>query len=260
MTSDEYTDGTERICLDLFAGLGGFSSAFKDADGWDVVTVDIEEDFDPDICVDVLELQPDDLPDADVILASPPCTDFSLACMVQKWDIDDTRRPRYLPKWESVATSIQIVFHTLWLVQELQPDYWLMENPRWGALRQFIGEPAGTVHYCQYGSDFKKPTGLWGVHPPMDYRTCPGESCDHVSNPSELNTFRDGTRKAARLGDVVDSAERAKVPYELSKSILEAVENPAPEQQTLVEVADGRNDHSVELDTDHRDEWIADQL
>lgn len=105
------------------------------------------------------ELAVDDLPAVDVVLASPPCTDFSLACMVQKWDIEEARRPRYLPKWESIAESVQIVFRTLWLIQELQPDYWFLENPRWGALRQIIGEPAGTVHYCQYGSEFKKPTG-----------------------------------------------------------------------------------------------------
>jgi len=38
------TSGYESLqCLDLFAGLGGFSAAFAEADGWDVVTVDIDE-------------------------------------------------------------------------------------------------------------------------------------------------------------------------------------------------------------------------
>jgi hypothetical protein len=69
----------------------------------------------------------------------------------------------------------------------------------------------------------------------MEFRACPGGRCGHLSNPSEKNTFRDATR----LGDAVDSAERAKVPRELSDAILEAVEeayaNPPPEQAVLGE-------------------------
>ena len=67
-------------CLDLFCGLGGFSAAFEDSDRWDLTTVDINERFNPDIVADVFELRPSDLEeDFDVVLASPPCTSFSLA-------------------------------------------------------------------------------------------------------------------------------------------------------------------------------------
>lgn len=229
----------QRVCLDLFSGLGGFSQAFEDADGWRVVTVDIEGEFDPDICADIMELLPGDLPDADVVLASPPCVDFSVACIVNKWSHSLERRPRHLPRKAQVADSIAVVFRTLWLVQELQPDWWFMENPQ-GMLRKWIGEPSGQVHYCQYGSPFKKPTDLWGRHPRMEYRHCPGSTCGHTSNPREVNTFRDESR--TRAVDSSNSAERAKVPRELSESILEAVEaayeNPPPEQATLVS-ADG---------------------
>jgi len=40
---------TDRHCLDLFCGLGGFSQAFEAAADWTVTTVDIEARFDPDI-------------------------------------------------------------------------------------------------------------------------------------------------------------------------------------------------------------------
>lgn len=231
-----------KVCLDLFAGLGGFSQAFEDAEGWEVVTVDIEERFDPDIQADVLELSPDDLPEPDVVLASPPCPDFSVACIVDKWDKDTGRSPEFLPEKESIAKSLQIVFHTLWLVRKLEPDWWFMENPQ-GMLRQFIGSPSGQVHYCQYGEDFKKPTDLWGRHPQMTYRKCPGRKrCHHVSNPREVNTFRDESR--IRAVDTTNSAERAKVPAELSAAIRDAVdaaiENPPAEQTTLVEPHGGK--------------------
>ncbi len=233
---------SEWQVLDLFCGLGGFSAAFDDSDRWDVTTIDIEARFNPDMQADVLELRPGDFDrEFDVVLASPPCTDFSMACLVQKWDVDPNRSPKYVPKWESVSQSIALVFHTLWLIHELNPNYWFVENPSTGMLRQIIGRPHATVHYCQYGSEFKKPTGLWGNIPPMEFRTCPGKpQCDHVSNPSESNAFRNGTSEAAQLGDVERSAKRAKVPYELSESIRkaveEALENPSPEQATLMEV------------------------
>lgn len=47
---------SEYRVLDLFCGLGGFSSAFKESERWDVTTVDIEERFDPDITADVMDL------------------------------------------------------------------------------------------------------------------------------------------------------------------------------------------------------------
>jgi len=212
---------SERTVIDLFCDLGGFSAAFADADGWEVVTVDVDARFEPDI-------------EADVVLASPPCVDFSVACITEKWDHDERRRPKHLPEWEKIAESVAVVYHTLWLVQQLAPDWWVLENPQ-GMLGKIIAPPIGTVHYCQYGSEFKKPTQLWGRHPPMNYRTCDGAPNCHVSNPREVNTFRDESR--TRAVGVDNSAERAKVPRELSDAILEAVKeayaNPPPEQVTL---------------------------
>jgi hypothetical protein len=230
---------SERTVVDLFCGLGGFSAAFADSDEWDVTTVDVDERFEPDVCADVMDLRPADLPDADVVLASPPCVDFSVACIAEKWDHDERRRPKHLPEWWSIAESVALVYHTLWLVQRLAPDWWVLENPQ-GMLGRIIGSPVDTVHYCQYGSEFKKPTQLWGHHPPMGYRTCDGAPSCHVSNPREVNTFRDESH--TRAVGVDNSAERAKVPRELSDAIREAVEDayrdPPPEQAVLPGVSE----------------------
>lgn len=227
---------TKRVCLDLFSGLGGFSAAFADSDRWDVTTVDIEPAFDPDICADVMDLRPADLPDVDVVLVGFPCYDLSLACMADKWDSDPTRFPRYVPKTMPAARTIGLLYHTLWLVWRLSPAYWILENPRLGMLGKIIGPPAGAVTYCQYGTDYQKPTGLWGRHPPMAYRSCnTGDECH------EYNT--DGDHGGLGNCDVMgkDPAERAKVPYELSAAIRDACErafeHPPPEQATLVEVS-----------------------
>jgi len=220
---------SERTVIDLFAGLGGFSAAFAEADGWEVVTVDIDGRFEPDIQADVLDLRPSDLIaaigewDVLVILASPPCNCFSKAAAWQDhWDENGD------PQTAKAREAVALVHHTIGLIEALAPDYWIVENPQ-GHLRRFLGDPAGRVTYCQYGTSHQKPTDLWGEHPPMEYRRCrAGAPChDHGG----IEDDRDN-RPLPR-----DPAERAKVPRELSEAILEAVEeayaNPPPEQVTL---------------------------
>ena len=73
--------------LDLFAGLEGWSAPFR-ARGHDVISVDVDPRFDVSLCVDVLELQPDDLPwTPDIVLASPPCEGFSVMTLGRSWTV-----------------------------------------------------------------------------------------------------------------------------------------------------------------------------
>lgn len=216
-----------KVCLDLFCGLGGFSAAFADAEDWHVVTVDIGEQFDPDVRADVLDLRPSDILDAlpveewddlesFVILASPPCTQFSLAANKHKRIVDGE------PTTEKAREAVALAFHAMGLVRACSPDYWFMENPR-GYLRQFIGTPAAKVTYCQYGADYMKPTDLWGEFPPSwNPRSCNiGDDCHAVESD-------DGKSRTAfqQRTSGTDAESRALVPYELSQSILDAVENP----------------------------------
>ena len=212
-----------KHCLDLFAGLGGFSQAFEDADDWTVTTVDLEEEFDPDIQADVLELRPSDLPDADVVLASPPCTAFSMAASGSH--IDPDGRP--VSEWG--AESLTLTHHTVGLIQGLDPSWYFVENPR-GGMRQVLGEPDRHIWLCQYGHHAAKPTDLWGRIPPsFEARTCHNGNADCHHEPAPRGS-------SGGIQGMGTSAERAKLPYGLSASILEAVENPEPEQQTLPEV------------------------
>ena len=214
-----------KHCLDLFAGLGGLSAAFEDADDWRVTTVDINPDFDPDVRADIRDLAPTDLPtDVDVILAGHPCTQFSVAGNHDAWDFE-TKEPQTGAARDAIAS----VYHTLGLIKGLNPTYWFLENPR-GRLRWFLGKPRGTVTYCQYGADWQKPTDLWGEHPPgFEYLSCsPGEPC-HEATP------QDDDDSGCLANSMRDPAKRAKAPYALSKAILDAVEGRA-RQQALTEV------------------------
>jgi len=200
---------TEYRVLDLFCGLGGFSSAFDDSDRWAVTTVDIEERFDPDIQADVFDLRPSDFErEFDVVLASPPCTQFSIAA---------SRFYRFNngePQTDAARDAVALVYHTLGLVRGLSPAFWVLENPV-GKLRHVWRPPDATVTQCAYGRALRKPTDLWGDLPPMTFRTCPvGGDC-HDNEPRGMGGGEDHVR---------DPAERAKVPYGLSNAVREACE------------------------------------
>jgi len=113
-----------KHCLDLFAGLGGFSQAFDEAQDWTVTTVELDQDHNPDIQADIFNLRPRDLPDPDVILASPPCTQFSPVA----WSHGKRLTTDGEPLTEDAADAIALVYHTLGLIKAKAPEYWFLEN------------------------------------------------------------------------------------------------------------------------------------
>lgn len=192
---------TEYHVLDLFAGLGGFSSAFEFSQRWRVTAADIDPEYEPDLVGDIFEMRPSEFGgEYDVILASPPCTAFSTATNMNPGEhvID--------------GDAIALAHHAVGLIEGLKPTYWFLENPV-GHLRKFLGMPQGTVTYCEYGTDYQKPTDLWGDHPAhFTYKRCPPRADCHASASHVENTHAMPR----------DPAKRAKVPYELSEAIRDA--------------------------------------
>jgi len=213
--------------LDLFSGLGGASQAMGEDPNWEVTTVDFKEKFEPDICADVLDLGPRDFKeDYDLIWASPPCTYFTIARIWDYW----TKGPdgkNSVPNHRDVSNHVKLAFHTVWLINKLSSKWWIVENPR-GMLRKILPfPPTCTVDYCAYGSVWKKPTDLFGEIP----RSFEAKRCNHEEPHGRMGkqTNEDSPKnRGGGIGDLTrNPSKRAKVPYELSKSIKESVENPS---------------------------------
>lgn len=188
----------DLLCIDLFSGLGGWSQAFTDR-GWKVLTVDSEREFNPLLCCDIMDLDAYIIPDRPtVILASPPCQKFSTNAIKLNWK-------KRTPKDRGVVIAIGMVAKTLDIIHKRSPAYWIIENPR-GMLRNVLGKPKVTTYFRSWGADNLKPTDLWGILPHMDWPV------------PEIGWEVDGTRK------IDNSAIAAKIPYNLSLAVCEAIE------------------------------------
>lgn len=97
------------LAVDLFCGLGGWAEGFL-SEGYRVVGFDIERhDYGSGgypgelVIQDVLTLHGSQFRDAAVIVASPPCQEFSFAAM--PWKISKAKHPKELglrtPGWWS---------------------------------------------------------------------------------------------------------------------------------------------------------------
>jgi hypothetical protein len=214
--------------LDLFAGFGGWGQAFAD-EGHEVVSVDFEPLFNTTVVADINKLSARDLPGThwDIVLASPPCQKFSITTVYRHWE-----KPGkvYWPKSDEAHAALRLVASTLRLIEEIQPTYWTIENPR-GLLRKLpIMTPyeRRTVTFCQYGDSRMKPTDLWGVFPNA-LRLKPtcrnGDAC-HIQAPRGSSTGTQGRKSIARA---IRSAEGVYayggfIPKALSLDFLRAME------------------------------------
>jgi site-specific DNA-cytosine methylase len=127
--------------IDLCCGLKGASQSFKDA-GWDVLTLDIKEKFEPDIVADVREwfwegVRPD------LIWISDPCTEFARESM--PWSR------------KGITPDLSILEGCLRIVDRAKPRFWVRENVK-GSIK-WVAPLLGPPRLI------KLPYVFWGFFP-----------------------------------------------------------------------------------------------
>lgn len=195
------------------------SNAFKQK-GHETFTIDFNDTFKPDMCIDILELSAEMIIDTfgrpDVIWASPDCTTYTIAAISHhRYRSEDGM---LLPKSDYAKYCDKVNRHFLNLIKELQPKFYLIENPRGGFRKMdFIKDfPRYTITYCQYGDTRMKPTDIWTNHPQPDFLPmCKRGSPCHESAPRGSKTGTQGLKNAS---------ERAKIPKALCEHICEICE------------------------------------
>lgn len=183
--------------LELFAGTRSIGKAFE-ARGHDVFSVDWDSSFQRiDLCADIAKLSADEIVTRfgrpDVIWASPDCTTYSVAAIShhRRRDADGN----LVPISDYAKTCDQTNQHVLWLIRDLRPRFWFIENPRGGMRKMSFMRnlPRYTVTYCQYGDTRMKPTDIWTNHPNPQFKPpCKnGDPC-HVAAPRGAQTGTQG--------------------------------------------------------------------
>ena len=133
--------------LELFSGTGSVGKVAKQL-GWEVISLDLKNaDISEDILTwDYKQYKPKHF---DFIWASPPCTEYSIAKTTSKRDIPSANK---------------IVQKTLKIIDYLKPNYFVIENPQTGYLKNqafMQGRHYVDIDYCKYGMPYRKRTRLW---------------------------------------------------------------------------------------------------
>ncbi len=178
-----------KVVWDLCSGLGGWTEAFVQ-DGWTVIRIEINEelDFVPYTAIwDVKDWMDwiDDYPHPDLVVASPPCQEFSLA----------TGKPI-----EGRTPDMTIVKACLDIIDYIKPQWWVLENVR-GATSFFA--PLIGHHKQALGTRGHPKFFLWGNFPEI------------IMKPGWTHS----------ISDKHTPQERALIPFEISFQLLRAVKN-----------------------------------
>ena len=191
--------------VDLFSGLGGASQAFADDEAWGILRIEnnpLLAATPHTRLMDIFEFRDWLMEqknrygpfDVDVVWASPPCNEFSLGFNGPRAIADrEGRAAEYQPYMGFLEVAMEII-------EIINPKYWVIENVR-GAVK-FFQPYLGNVAQV-HGSYF-----LWGNFP----RIQPG--------PFPMKKDKD-QRHAGELRANI----RAKVPYELSLALKNAIES-----------------------------------
>jgi site-specific DNA-cytosine methylase len=194
--------------LELFKGTGSFGKVAKKYK-LDNISLDLEEQFKPDIQVDILkwkykEFFKNFVPD--LIWASPPCNTYSpLAYPLKERDTKTAE-----PFSDRAKLGTKILYRTLKIIQyalSLNPNLiFVMENPR-GMMRYDTKVKkllVSTATYCNYGDVKWKPTDFFNNLPD-------GLELDYVKR-SECKKYKPITELTLK--------ERYSIPSKLIDSIL----------------------------------------
>ena len=144
-----------KIILDLCGGTGAWSRPYKEA-GYDVRVITLPE-YD---VRDLMVQQECVFSKPYGILAAPPCTMFSDART-------NAKTPRDLREGMAVVQAcLDIIYECQYRTETDQQKYslkfWALENPWYGRLKWFLGNPKFEFSPWEFGDAYKKRTAIWG--------------------------------------------------------------------------------------------------
>ena len=182
----------KKKLLELFCGTKSVSKALSEEE-FEVISLDIDPDFEPTICADFMDWDYTMVEAVDYLWASPDCACYSMASGGTHFGSDK------LPKTEKAVKSLAILQKLRQCIdhfQQLNPNLiYFIENPR-ARMRWFLTDfERYTFTYCQFGFDRMKPTDIWSNQCGIESICCKnGDSC-HIRAPRGSYSSTQGLSK-----------------------------------------------------------------
>ena len=183
--------------LELFSGTKSVGKVC-DSLGWKSVSVDLLLPADHE--VDILQFDYKQYPKDyfDIIWASPPCTFYSHLqnCWIGRKKKDGIIVTKEIIE-EKMNESDKLILKTLEIINYFDCEYWFMENPQTGKLkdREVVkGLPFYDIDYCMYSDwGYKKRTRIWTNKKDWNNLICDGSgSCGNmIETQHKLNVSKD---------------------------------------------------------------------
>ena len=228
----------KKIILDLCGGSGSWSKPYQDAGYkvlnitlpfYDVLSTDIYDDklvfWSPqnDPIYPYLEVNKVDIYG---ILAAPPYTMFSDARTNAKTPRDLIGGMTIVNKCIEIIQSCQ--YKTISDQQKYSPlKFWALENPWYGRLKWFLGNPVYSFNPWEFGHNYKKKTALWGYFKePIKTHRLETE----VMSEEEINLNKSNSRKLPKFDTLTMEQLKAMDNMAGSKKQLEYWKNAKTRQ------------------------------
>jgi len=149
--------------LELFSGSKSITKFFQNLPNVEVISLDFEKKYNPDICCDIMEFdyKQFDIGHFDIVWASPECKVFS--------QLQNTllgRKGGSINKEELIKKQLEnskYILKTIEIIKYLNPKYYFIENPQYSTIWNYIPQEFNigvNVSYCMFGYDYKKNTRI----------------------------------------------------------------------------------------------------
>ena len=208
--------------LELFSGTGSVGKVC-DLLGWNSISVDLEEKFNPTHLCNIMDFDYKQYPKDyfDIVWASPPCTNYSH--LQTSWLGRKRHGVIYTREImnQEMLEDDKLIVKTLEIINYFNCHYWFIENPASSRMKDramMKGINNYVVDYCMYSDwGYRKRTRIWTNKTDFQPRLCDGKgTCGNMIQ----NQHKTNLGGVCLLASDLRQEKKYRIPAELIMSLF----------------------------------------